>query len=46
MAVGLAGMAHQGLDGGRMTMDAHREVAPYGTVVVSMLGLASLMHGS
>jgi hypothetical protein len=37
--VGLGSVAQQGLGGGRMTMDASREVVPYGAVVVSMAGL-------
>jgi hypothetical protein len=44
--VGLGGMAQWGLHGGRLTMNARREVAPSGAVVVSMAGLASLVHGS
>jgi hypothetical protein len=45
-AVGLDGMAHRGLGNGRMTMNTRREVALSAAVVVSMVGLASLMHGS
>jgi hypothetical protein len=46
MAVVLGGMAQQGLGGRRMMNDARRKVVPSGTVVVSVAGLASLMHGS
>jgi hypothetical protein len=45
-AVGLGGVVQQGLSGGRMMMDAYREVALSGAVVVSMAGLARLLHGS
>jgi hypothetical protein len=44
--VGLGGLAQRGLNGGRMTMDARREVVLSGAVVVLMAGLARLMHGS
>jgi hypothetical protein len=41
----LGGMVQRGL-GGCGVMDSCREVALSGTVVVSMAGLARLMHGS
>jgi hypothetical protein len=44
-AVGLGGVVQQGLSGRRMKMDARREVALSGAVVVSMADLARLMHG-
>jgi hypothetical protein len=40
------GMSQRGLGGGCMKMDERREVAPSGAMVVSMVGLATLMHGS
>jgi hypothetical protein len=43
--VGLGGVGQWGLDGGRMIMDARMEVVLSGTVVVSMAGLVSFMHG-
>jgi hypothetical protein len=46
MVADLGGMVQQGLDDGHMTMEARRKVALSGTLVVSMAGLASLMHGS
>jgi hypothetical protein len=44
--VGLGGVVQRGLSGGHMMMDAHREMALSGAVVVSMAGLARLLHGS
>jgi hypothetical protein len=45
-AVGLDGVVQRDLSGRPMMMDAHREVALSGAVVVSMAGLARLLHGS
>jgi hypothetical protein len=45
-AVGLSGVVRRGLSGGHMKMDARREVALSGAMVVSMAGLERLMHGS
>ena len=39
----LGGVGQRGLDGGRVLMDARREVVLYGAVVVSMAGLARSM---
>jgi hypothetical protein len=44
--VGLGGMVQRGLSAVRMMMDAHREVVLSGAVVVSMAGLARLLHAS
>jgi hypothetical protein len=44
--VGLGGVEQRGLSGRCMKMDARREVALSGAVVVSMADLARLMHGS
>jgi hypothetical protein len=46
MTVGLDGVGQRGLSDERMTIDARREVALSGAVVVSMAGLARLMQGS
>jgi hypothetical protein len=44
--VGLGSVGQQGLDNKHMMMDTHRKFVLFGAVVVSMAGLARLMHGS